>query len=241
MSPQITEPEIDYPDCDGMPMADNTLQWEWIATIKGNLDLLFANDSRVFVAGDNLIYPVEGKNKLCMAPDVYVAFGRTKGYRGSYKVWKEGGIFPQVVFEVLSPNNTSAEMELKRQFYERHGAEEYYVLDPELVQAEGFVRSSTGLTAIPAIDGFKSPRLGITFVIGEDEIELRYPGGDRFLTFVEFGRLQQKTALEAAEEKRRANKERKRADSEKMLMEAEQLRSEKLAAKLRALGVDPDA
>lgn len=47
MSPQITEPEIDYPDCDGMPMADNTLQWEWIATIKGNLDLLFANDSRV--------------------------------------------------------------------------------------------------------------------------------------------------------------------------------------------------
>ena len=123
-------------------------------------------------------------------------------------------------------------MELKRQFYERHGAEEYYVLDPELVQAEGFVRSSSGLEAIPAIDGFKSPRLGITFVIGEDEIELRYPGGDRFLTFVEYGRLQQKTAREAAEEKRRANKERKRADqeslradSEKLLKEAEQLRS----------------
>ena len=88
---------------------------------------------------------------------------------------------------------------------------------------------------------FKSPRLGITFVIGEDEIELRYPGGDRFLTFVEYGRLQQKTAREAAEEKRRANKERKRADQESHRADLERLRSEKLAAKLRELGVDPDA
>ena len=55
MTPLAAEPLIEYPDSDGKPMADNTLQFEWIVTIKGNLDLLFANDPNVFVAGDNLI------------------------------------------------------------------------------------------------------------------------------------------------------------------------------------------
>ena len=33
---QIPErPTIDYPDSDGLPMADNMLQYEWIVTIKG--------------------------------------------------------------------------------------------------------------------------------------------------------------------------------------------------------------
>jgi hypothetical protein len=43
-----------YPDSDGRPMAENTLQYEWIVTIKGNLDALFCNDPNVFVAGDLL-------------------------------------------------------------------------------------------------------------------------------------------------------------------------------------------
>ena len=33
---------------------------------------------------------------------------------------------PQVVFEVLSPGNTPAEMKRKRLFYERYGVKEYY-------------------------------------------------------------------------------------------------------------------
>src|SRR5437764_1211047 len=99
------EPEIVYPDSDGKPMADNTLQFRWITTIQLNLDDLFRSNPDVFVAGDNLIYPVKGDNTICQAPDVYVAFGRPKGDRGSYRVWEEGGIFPQVVFEVLSPGN----------------------------------------------------------------------------------------------------------------------------------------
>ncbi len=81
-----TEPEIVYPDSDGMPMADNTLQFQWIVTIKENLESLFRDRTDVFVAGDNLIYPVKGDNTIRLAPDVYVAFGRPKGHRGSYRV-----------------------------------------------------------------------------------------------------------------------------------------------------------
>lgn len=76
---------ITYPDSDGKPMADNTKQFDWIATIVGGLQALFADRSDIFVAGDLLWYPVQGNNKLRIAPDALVAFGRPKGHRGSYK------------------------------------------------------------------------------------------------------------------------------------------------------------
>ncbi|MEB3886397.1 hypothetical protein LKE08_23470 [Lyngbya sp. CCY1209] len=88
--PQIaTQHEILYPDSDGKPMSDNTVQFRWIMTIYHNLAWLFANDRNVFVAGDLLWYPVEGDNRTRQAPDVMVVFGVEKGDRGSYQQWKE--------------------------------------------------------------------------------------------------------------------------------------------------------
>jgi Uma2 family endonuclease len=125
---QLSEhPAVVYPDSDGMPMAENTLQYEWIVTIKGGLDAIFAHEPNAFVAGDLLWYPVEGNPKIRIAPDAMVAIGRPKGYRGSYKQWEEGGLAPQVVFEVLSPGNRLAEMIRKFQFYDQYGVEEYYI------------------------------------------------------------------------------------------------------------------
>jgi hypothetical protein len=39
-------------------MAENTEQYEWLVKIKENLEILFADDPDVFVAGDLLWYPV---------------------------------------------------------------------------------------------------------------------------------------------------------------------------------------
>ncbi len=49
-----------------------------------------------------------------------VAFGRPKGRRGSYRQWQEENIAPQVVFEILSPKNTKAEMSRKLEFYDTY-------------------------------------------------------------------------------------------------------------------------
>ena len=38
-------------------MAENTLQVQWIVTIKGGLEAIYRNDSNVFVAGDLLGTP----------------------------------------------------------------------------------------------------------------------------------------------------------------------------------------
>ncbi len=37
-------PEIEYPDDDGQPMSDNTLQFPWIVTGKEGLEALFRNN-----------------------------------------------------------------------------------------------------------------------------------------------------------------------------------------------------
>ena len=105
-----TKPEIIYPDSNGEPIADNTKQFRWIVTVKENLEILFANNPEVFVAGDLLWYPVQGNNKIRQAPDAMVVFGRQKGDRGSYRQWKEDNIPPQVAFEILSPGNRPGKM-----------------------------------------------------------------------------------------------------------------------------------
>ncbi|MBL1211078.1 Uma2 family endonuclease [Geminocystis sp. GBBB08] len=227
---KTTTSEIIYPDSDGKQMADNTLQFRWITTIKSNLDWLFADNPQVFVAGDLLWYPVEGDNKKRVAPDVMVVFGREKGERGSYHQWKEDNISPQVVFEILSPGNTTKEMYGKLLFYQGYGVEEYYIYDPNLNDLTGFVRQDNILTIIEEIDGWKSPRLGIRFQLSQSELTIYYPNdeskgtGDRFSTY--------------NEEKQKVLAEKERAEKEKERAEKEKQRADKLEAKLRELGID---
>jgi len=209
--------EIIYPDSDGKPMADNTLQFRWITTIKTNLDWLFTENDQVFVAGDLLWYPVEGNNKKRQAPDVMVVFGRPKGERGSYQQWKEDQIAPQVVFEILSPGNTQKEMKKKRLFYQDYGVEEYYIYDPDKNNLSGWLRGESELEAIEKMDGWISPRLGIRFEMTEPELKLYYPNGECFSTY---------------------NEERQKVIQERQRAEDERQRADKLAAKLRELGVD---
>lgn len=216
MEAVITEPiskeflnemgEIIYPDSDGQPMADNTKQFEWIATIKGNLDSVFANVTDVFVAGDLLWYPVEGNPKLRVAPDVMVAFGRPKGYRGSYKQWEEDNIPPQVVFEILSPGNTVQEMSRKFAFYTRYGVEEYYLYDPDNNVLSVFRRDGQFLQDELVAQTWVSPLMKITFELQEDTLLIIDPEGKPFLTYVQ--RVEaEKEALKREAEERLAKEE----------------------------------
>ncbi|MBE9136319.1 Uma2 family endonuclease [Nodosilinea sp. LEGE 07088] len=209
---------VDYPDSDGQPMADNTKQFRWIVVIKENLELLFMDEPEVFVAGDLLWYPVEGDNTIRQAPDVMVALGRPRGDRGSYRQWEEDGIAPQVVFEILSPGNRFGEMLRKLGFYDRYGVDEYYIYDPDKLELTGLQRSEQGLDVIDAMDGWVSPRLQIHFHMSSSGLAIYRPDGQRFLTYSELGQ-----ALEQA--RQQAEQARERAD--------------RLAAQLRAAGLEP--
>lgn len=199
-----SKPKIIYPDSDGQPMADNTKQFRWIVVIKENLELLFADDENVFVAGDLLWYPVEGDRKTRKAPDAMVVFGRPKGDRGSYKQWEEDNIAPQVVFEILSPGNRLTEMMQKLEFYDDFGVEEYYIYDPDRVDFTGWIRSGDTLKVIDSSQDWVSPRLQIRFEITPTTLVIYRPDGERFYTFVELGQLRQEAENARQEAENRA-------------------------------------
>lgn len=244
------ESNIHYPESDGKPMADNTLQWDWMVKIVGELRAQYAGQT-VFVAGDLFWYPVQGQPKTVVAPDALVAFGRPAGYRGSYKQWEEGGVAPQVVFEVLSPQNDDDEMDDKLTFYDTHGVEEYYVIDPYDGLVTGYRRRRGKLSQVMKMNGYVSPRLGCKFEMTGDGLVLFTPDGRPFQTREDreaelLDELRQTTLdmeterRRAHAEKLRADDERARAEAEKARAEAEKARADALAAKLRALGVELD-
>jgi len=260
--------ELLYPDSDGQPMADNTLQFRWIVLIKENLELLFADRPDVFVAGDLLWYPVEGHPEIRVAPDALVAFGRPKGERGSYRQWQEENIAPQVVFEILSPGNRLKEMLKKQEFYDDYGVEEYYIYNPDRNDLRGLLRTGEGLEDIEEIQNWTSPRLGVRFVLTATTLELYRPDGRPFLSFLELEQRAEQADQRAEQERQRAEQEHQRAQQERQRAEqadqraeqadqraeqadqmaqqerqrAEQAdqRAERLAAQLRALGIDPE-
>lgn len=247
ITPLPPREDVVYPESDGKPIADNTLQFEWITTIKGGLDALFRDDPNVFVAGDLLWYPVEGNPKVRAAPDAMVVFGRPKGYRGSYIQHREGGIPPQVVFEVQSPGNTTEELFLKLQFYQRHGVEEYYLYDPDAGALFGWLRQGTDLRPIVDMEGWVSPCLQVRFGLAGVDLRLTGPDGVPFASYVELAR-QRDSARDRAEnawalaeqERARAEQERVRAEQEQARAEQERARAERLAARLAELGLDPE-
>jgi len=228
-------------------MAENTLQFEWIVTIEGGLERLFREDPHVFVAGDLLWYPVRGDNVTRAAPDAMVVFGRPKGHRSSYQQWREGGIAPQVAFEVLSPGNTADEMLKKRGWYARYGVEEYYEYDPDRGTLRGWMLQEPDSTEIRQMQGWVSPRLGVKFGLESTDLVLIGPDGRRFQSYIDVATernivLAERNAAmsqyNAAIEQRDVAVEARNEVVEEL--ERERARAERLAARLRALGLDEE-
>jgi Uma2 family endonuclease len=188
-----------YPESDGKPMAENTKQARWIVILFDNLLALFAEVADVFIAADLFWYPAEGEPETRQAPDVFVAFGRPKGDRGSYKQWEEGGIAPQVVFEILSPGNDAMEMADKLDFYDCYGVEEFYLYDPDKNRLAVYQRQGDVLRRVRPADGYVSPRLKIRFQLTAPEMTVYRPDGRPFITFDQL-ELAHREAIERAEQ-----------------------------------------
>ncbi len=246
MVQQLVSESIVYPESDGLPLADNTVQFRLITTIHGGLDVLLSD---TFVAADLMWYPVEGDPTTSAAPDVMVAFGRPKGERRSYKQWEEDDVAPQVVFEIASPSNSLKELEDKKfKFYRKHGVEEYYLFDPDRQTLKGWLRDADRLDGddldaddlgeerlrpITEMNGWVSPRLKVRFEIEDGELQLYRPDGRRFATYAEI----EARADRAIE---RADRAEERADRAEERAELERTQAAIFAQRLRELGVNPD-
>jgi hypothetical protein len=109
-----------------------------------------------------------------------------------------------------------------------------------LLEALNVKSQGDRLVQIEEIDDWVSPQLGIRFVINEGEELIIYrPDGEKFIGFGELDelrRMQQQRADSAEREVIVANR---RADNAEREAIAAQQEAERLAAKLRELGIEP--
>ena len=224
---EISRPPIDYPDDDGQPMSDNTLQFKWIVVIKEGLETLFRHEPNAFVAGDLLWYPVEGSRRSARPPTPWSRSAAPRAIADpTSNGWKTGGRGAGS-YSKCSRRATGLRRWLRKvPDLEKYQVEEYYLrsgygraagLDPERRRPGGS----------PGDAGPYQPEAGHPLSAGRRAGQPRDPRPGR--------RAVRDPHQELAD---RAEMERQRRDGA-AAHDAERQRADRLSAKLRELGVEP--
>ena len=125
----VTSQTIDYPDSDGLPMAEHESQFWPILYVGSALDWHFREHEDVYVVGNLLVYYQEGDTSKSVSPDLMVVFGAPKHIRSSYRLWEEPKA-PDFVLEIASESTYRIDQGEKHGIYARMGVSEYWQCDP---------------------------------------------------------------------------------------------------------------
>lgn len=187
------------------------------------------------------------KTRDFRGPDFFLVLDTEQRERTSWVVWEEGGKYPDLIIELLSDSTEDIDREIKKEIYQdRFRTAEYYWFSPVTQEFVGWRLVNRHYEEIPPDErGWRwSGVLGLYLGIAEGH--LRYftragalvptPEEGEQQAWEQAGQAEQR----AEQEQVRAEQERQRAEQEHQRAEQEHQRAERLAAQLRALGVDPD-
>ena len=230
------------------------LNWWW-------RDINKIND--YFVAGNMTVYysPRQIKIKDFRGPDFFLVLDTENRERNSWVVWEEGGKYPNLIIELLSPSTASTDKGLKKQIYQDiFRTPEYFWFNPQNLEFAGFILFGGTYQPIkPNPQGLLwSQQLNLYLGVHDGKLRYFMPEGQLMLTPEEYG-IQQTQLTEEANQRaeqqaklteeanQRAEQQSQRAEQQAKLVEqqakfAEEVtqRAERLAAKLRELNIDPD-
>lgn len=224
-TPPTAEPF--YPTGDGEPVAETYDHFYVLAIV---LEVLrqFLSDRQATVLGNQFLYYAQGLPRLRTAPDVMVILDVPPGGRDSYKIWEEGQV-PAVIFEMTSQGTRQHDESFKKTLYEQLGVQEYWQFDPrgEWIPEQLRGYRLRGESYEPITDSQSQPLQLRLAVDGKLIAFYRLDTGEKLLIPDE---------LAAALHEQTAARQQAEEDAEQ-----ERQRAERLAARLRELGEDPDA
>jgi Uma2 family endonuclease len=226
IAPEITCPPTDL--WSDEPPLESDLHLQQITILIGCLERLWQERSNYYASGNLTIYYNEEqlkKRDFC-GPDFFVVLDTEKHSRKSWVVWGEGGKYPNVIVEILSPSTANIDRNKKKNLYQNtFRTPNYFWFDPESLELQGFRLIAGQYQAIPTNENGYLWSEQLELYLGIFERKLRYftPTGELVLTAAE-AELQERQAKEQA------------------ILEKEQaiLERERLAQKLRELGIDPE-
>jgi hypothetical protein len=216
-----------YPSSDGEPVAETYVHFYALLV---TLEVLrqYLTGRQATVLANQFLYYAQGFPKLRVAPDVMVIFDVAPGGRDNYKIWEEGQV-PSVIFELTSEGTREQDKIFKKTLYEQLGVQEYWLFDPKGEWIEGQLQGYRlrGDLYEPITDGRSEPLQLRLQPEGELLTFYREDTGEKLLAPEELAQALEQSQVQIEAEKLKAEQERQRAD--------------RLAAQLRALGVDPEA
>ncbi|MDB9508926.1 Uma2 family endonuclease [Microcystis aeruginosa CS-338/01] len=142
------------------------------------LEWLWQDRNDYFAAANLSIYysPNQKKSEDFRGPDFFVVLGTERRLdRKSWVVWGEGGKYPDVIVEILSPSITKVDRGQKKQIYQDiFRTPDYFWFDPETLEFQGFRLVEGQYQAIEPTDRgwLWSDRLGL--FLGIYQQQLRY-------------------------------------------------------------------
>ena len=178
------------------------------------LEWLWQNRSDFYVAGNLTIYysPHQLKSEDFRGPDFFVVLGTERKTRNSWVVWHEGGLYPNIIVEILSDTTASIDKELKKQIYQDIFRTPYYFwFDPNTLEFAGFILVGGSYQPIEPNEHGWLWSQQLELFLGVYERKLRF--------FTNGGQLVPTPQEVALQEKQRGDR---------------------LAEKLRELNIDPD-
>lgn len=219
----------DLPYDDGIPMETfrHKLQIDILMDAYGNW--LISNQQQGFIGGNMFVYfsPDQVRNQDYRGPDVFVVKDVPWGERRSWVVWQEGKA-PDVVIELLSPTTANRDKTEKKLIYQNQlRVTEYFWYDPfnpEDFAGFSLQRGVYQPLSFDAQQRLLSEQLGLALV--------RWQGV--------YKRVEAVWLRWATLEGELLPTDRELVEQERQQLETERQRADRLAAKLRELGIDPD-
>ena len=216
------------------PPLESELHLRQIILLLNCLDWLWQERQDYYAIGNLTIYhsPSQLKKREFCGPDFFVVLNTEKRPRKSWVVWGEGGKFPDVIVEILSDSTAKIDRTQKKALYQNtFRTSEYFWFDPNTLEFQGFrlVNAEYEAIAPNTLGHLWSEQLGL--YLGLLDRTLRY-----FKAYGELVPTSQEVALAAQE---RENRQRQRVETE-LELNRERQRTNRLAQRLRDLGINPD-
>ena len=255
---EFLSPE-DYPDISHIVTEDDTpvdnfpsekqqrlltepLYSSWAGPGQGRTFLVAANVGLYASLRQPLLVP-----DVFLSLDAQIAEDWWSKRKRTYFFW-EFGKPPEVVIGVVS-NQVGNETGRKMAGYARMGIAYYAIFDPMQQVQEGVLRAyalNPGLRTYAEIDPSILPGIGLGLTTwqgsyeGREDLWIRWQDNRRRLIPTGAERAEREERR-AEQEQRRAQQEQRRAEEERQRADQQQRRAERMAAQLRALGIEPDA
>ncbi len=217
------------------PPLETELHLRQIMLLLQSLEGLWSQRNDFYAFGNLTIYysPNQLKSEYFRGPDFFVVLGTERKMRKSWVVWAEEGKYPNLIIEILSTSTAKTDRGLKKEIYQNtFRTPDYFWFDPEAQELKGF----------HLVDGqYKEIAENSQGYLWSQQLELYlgvYGGVLRF--FTQQGELVPTLEEAATIAKQETAEERFKATmAEQEAAEAKQ-ETERLAAKLRELGIDPN-